>query len=59
MQEKRVEPDGDDRLGQVAKEFGEALPEDKYDRVSKTISQPRDYPTETPRGVTPAPLETH
>lgn len=30
MQGKRVEPDGDGRLGQVAKESGEALPEDKY-----------------------------
>lgn len=31
MQGKRGEPDGDDRLGQVVKESGEALPEDKCD----------------------------
>lgn len=55
----RGESDGDDRLGQVAKESGETWPEDKYDQASKVMPQPQNYPAETPEGVTPAPHGTH
>jgi len=47
MQGKREEPDGDDRLGQVAKESGEALPEDKHDQASRVMPQSQNYPAET------------